>query len=138
MNNGYQTLRAKACDDAENCSVADINFNVLIQNNPISAGKNSLKITSPKTGAATKPFDFPLTVSLQLAKPERAAQISLLARSSDGTITTLKNISRPADKNISLLWDAAPPIGTYVLYSELQDWNGDNLKSNEVKIIISE
>ncbi|MFA5184796.1 MAG: penicillin-binding protein [Patescibacteria group bacterium] len=138
LGNGYQTLRVRACDDLENCSEAKINFNVLIKNNPISASKNSIRISSPKTGTAAKLTDFPLTVSLQIERPERAAQAVLLARSADGTITTLKSANQPTNKNFDLFWDTAPPPATYTLYAELRDWNGDRLKSNEVKIIIGE
>ncbi|MFA5155683.1 MAG: penicillin-binding protein [Patescibacteria group bacterium] len=138
LNNGYQTLLVKACDDAENCGEAKINFNVLIPNNPISAGKNSLKITAPSTGAAARGIDFPLAISLQLDKPNRTAGLDLLARSQDGTITTLKTAGAPSGQTIILSWDNAPPPGTYTIYGALHDWSGDEIKSNEVKIIVSQ
>jgi membrane carboxypeptidase/penicillin-binding protein PbpC len=136
LNNGYHNLMAKACDDVENCSQTKVNFNVLITNNPISSGKNSLKITSPSPGAAVQSSDFPLAVKLQISKPERTNQITLLSRSNDGTITTLKNVTSPGGDNLDLTWDNSPPAGTYALYCELQDWNGDIIKSNEIKITI--
>ena len=136
INNGYQSLSVKTCDDTENCSEAKINFNVLIKNNPIGGTKNSLKILSPTRGTTAKTTDFPLPVILQIAVPERTAQISLLARSEDGTITTLKNISNPSTKTPTVSWENAPPAGTYTIYCELQDWNGDTIKSNEINITI--
>lgn len=137
LNNGYQSLTVKTCDDTENCSQANINFNILIKNNPISGGKNYLKIVSPTMGTAVKTTDFPLYISLQLEVPERVAQISLLARSEDGTLTTLKNTDTPLNKSFPLIWDNAPPLGLYTIYGELKDWNGDTIKSNEVKLNIN-
>lgn len=137
LSNGYQSLTVKACDDTENCSETNINFNVLIKNNPINGNKNSLKITGLNTGVVAKAIDFPLAMNLQIAVPERVFQINLLARGSDGTLTTLKNISHPDNKNISVSWDNIPPPGVYILYGELSDWSGDLVRSNEIKINVN-
>jgi len=137
LNNGYQSLTIKACDDTENCSEESVNFNVLIKNNPINGNKNSLKITGLDTGVIAKAIDFPLTMNLQVVTPARVFQINLLARGTDGTITTLKIINHLENKNISVSWDNVPPSGVYVLYGELRDWNGDFVKSNEVKINVN-
>jgi len=137
LSNGYQSLTVKACDDTENCSETNINFNVLIKNNPINGNKNSLKITGLNTGVVAKAIDFPLAMNLQIAVPERVFQINLLARGADGTITTLKTISSPGNKNISVSWDNIPPSGVYILYGELNDWSGDLVRSNEIKINVN-
>ncbi len=137
LNNGYQTLKARVCDNTESCSETSVNFNVLIPNNQVSAGRNSVRITSPTAGTAARGIDFPLPVKLQIVRLARAAQIDLLVKSSDGTITTLKNTDSITGENPQLTWDTAPPPGVYILYAELHDWNGDIIKSNDIKIVIS-
>ena len=134
LNNGYQSLKVRACNDLENCGETTTNFNVLIPNNPINTGKNSLKIINPSAGITAKSIDFPLPIKIQVAKPERTTQINVLVRGVDGTITTIENINNPGEKNLNLTWKTFPPVGAYALYAELQDWNGDKLVSNEIKI----
>jgi 1A family penicillin-binding protein len=139
LNNGYQTLKVRVCDNLENCSEAKANFNLLLKNNPIGAGKNSLKLISPSSGLAAGTIDFPLTVQLQIGNSERTASVQLLIRSSlNGAVTPLKNKNDSVEKNLEIVWTEAPPAGEYFLYAELHDWKGDIIKSNEVKIIISQ
>jgi 1A family penicillin-binding protein len=138
LNNGYHTLKVRACDDTENCGETAADFNVLIKNNPVSAAKNSLKISSPGNGTAAGAIDFPLSVKLEIGQPERAAGINLLVRSlTSGATATVKNQGAPESGSPVLSWDKAPPAGAYALYAELLDWNGDKIKSNEVKVTVN-
>ena len=135
LNNGYHKLTVKACDESEVCGEASLTFNLLINNNPITANKNSIRITSPLSGVSAKKTDFPLNFSLQTTKPERTAQINLLSKDlASGNITTIKNNLVPNDKVLITAWEFAPPSGNYAVYAELADWNGDRIKSGEIKI----
>lgn len=136
LNNGYHKLTVRACDELESCGETSVTFNLLINNNPISSSKNSLKITSPLTGVIAKKIDFPLSFKLQITRPERVAQINLLARNgTDGSLTTIKNNLTTSGKTLDVSWETAPPAGTYFIYAEMSDWNGDKIKSNEIKVI---
>jgi 1A family penicillin-binding protein len=138
LNNGYHKLTVKACDELEVCGEANLTFNLLINNNPITSNKNSIKITSPLSGASTKKIDFPLSFSLQITRPERTAQINLLAKDlASGNITTIKNNLEPTDKTLTAVWESSPPSGSYIVYAELSDWNGDRIKSGEIKINVN-
>lgn len=90
LNNGYQTLRIRACDDIENCSEENINFNLLIKNNPVPISKNTIKLTYPKSSLALNAADFPLITKFQISHPERIAQINLIIRDVAGKLSTLK------------------------------------------------
>lgn len=136
LNNGYQSLRVRSCDNLENCSEVNTNFNVLISNNPVNAGKNSIKISQPGTNNNLSANNFPVPIKVEISNPERAYQINLLARSSDGTITTINTINSPNEKTFNLNWKLSPPAGEYTLYAELQDWSGENINSNEININI--
>ncbi len=137
LSNGYQTLSAKACDDVENCTSVNINFNLLIKNNPVSTGKNAVKISGLTSGAALNTSNFPSNINLQIDHPERTASVDLLLRRTDTGVTslikTLNNLSGSAN---TVSWDTLPTPGSYAVYAELHDWNGDNLKSNEITISI--
>ena len=136
LPNGYQTLSAKVCDDIENCTEAAINFNLLIKNNSVTTGKNSIALTSPASNLALNMIDFPLSINFRIGRPERAAQIKLILRANDGKISVLKTLSNLTENNITLLWDASPATGNYVIFGELHDWNGDIIKSGEINLNI--
>jgi 1A family penicillin-binding protein len=137
LGNGYQTLKVKACDDVENCSEQTVIFNFLIKNNPISSGKNSLKLTAPKSGLALSKGDFPLNITFKIDHPERLAQLNLMIRDKDNNLITGKTITSASTATVDLLWDSYPASGTYSIFGELHDWNGDIIKSNEATVTIN-
>jgi membrane carboxypeptidase/penicillin-binding protein PbpC len=137
LANGYQTLLVKVCDDVENCTEDFVNFNLLIKNNPITTGKNSLTLVSPTSNLALNSIDFPLAVKFEIGRPERVAQIKLLLRSADGKISVLKTISELHENNLSFFWETAPSPGNYTILGELRDWNGDIIKSNETSLSVN-
>lgn len=138
LSNGYQTLKVKTCDDVENCLEKTVDFNLLIKNNPVTAGKNSLKIVDPSSGLAVNTIDFPLKINLLIARPERTAKINLLVVGGDSKVSIVKTITNFNDNNLETTWDVGPTPGVYSLYGEAYDWNGDILKSNELKISVGQ
>jgi len=137
LNNGYHTLKVRACDDIENCSETSVNFNVLIKNNSVSASKNTLNLTSPASGTAINSIDFPLPISFTAKRPERISQINLMMRDKDGKISNIKNSTESGVGSLNFSWDTAPVAGDYTIYGELHDWNGDVIRSNETKITVN-
>ena len=136
LNNGYHTLKAVVCDNSEACSEASASFNLNISNNPISAGKGSISISSPSSGTVLKSGSFPLTIKIELSRPERAASINIMVKNvATGNLTNLSDINGGQAK-ISASWETPPPDGDYTLYAQLNDWNGDVIKSNEIKITV--
>jgi 1A family penicillin-binding protein len=134
LNNGYQTLRVVTCNNAENCAETSVSFNLNIFNNPISTGKGDLKITSPASNTNIKASSFPLHVQLEITRPERTASVNILVKNiSTGNLTTLGDLTSPPAAT-EFLWQNAPPAGTYLLYAQLNDWNGDIIQSNEINL----
>ena len=137
LNNGYHSLRARACDDVENCSEITINFNLLIKNNPVTTGKNSLALISPSSGGALNTIDFPLTVVFRVNKPLGVAKINLMARGGDGKTIIIKTITGLTTNQNNVSWETPPTPGTYSVFGELHDWNGDTVKSKEIFLTIN-
>jgi 1A family penicillin-binding protein len=138
LNNGYHTLKARACDDVENCTEETIDFNLAIKNNPVSPGKNSIKITNPGSGLAITGIDFPISISAQIGNPWRTARIDLIFKNqSDGLITNLKTIRDGIGGTITTTWDSSPGPTSGDLYFNLYDWGGSIIKSNLIKATIS-
>ncbi|MFA6530033.1 MAG: penicillin-binding protein [Patescibacteria group bacterium] len=134
LNNGYHALKAVVCDSLENCGEASVNFNLSIKNNPVSVSKGSIKISGPSSGASLDSSSFPLPLKLEISRPERTASINVFVKNSaNGNLTNLKDINNPSSV-IDMLWETPPPAGTYLLYAQLNDWNGDTIKSNEIEV----
>jgi len=134
LNNGYHALKAVVCDSTENCGETAVNFNLNIKNNPVNPGKGSLKIINPPSGASLKANSFPLSIKLDIGQPTRTASINVFVKNiSNGTLTNLKDINNPSSP-MEIFWETPPPIGNYLLYARLNDWNGDITKSNEIEL----
>jgi len=139
LSNGYQALSAKVCDDIDNCTTEVINFNLLIKNNPVNTGKNSLKLLYPNNGLALNPIDFPITLKFQISKPKKAAKLSVFYRDyATGKTELIKEVTNLSEESFNISWDVAPPSGTYSLLASLADWSGETLKSNEAKVTIGQ
>lgn len=134
LANGYHSLRVRACDDQENCGEESVNFNLLIKNNPAGTGKNSISLGGLPSGSAVKEIDFPLSFYLSVEQPEKTARIKLLAENGAEKII-IKNLLGPFSENINSSWTDYPPTGIYDVSAELYGWNGEQIKSNEIKII---
>ncbi len=137
LSNGYHSLRAKACDDVENCNEITINFNLLIKNNPVTAGKNSLSIITPVSGVALNSIDFPLSIVFQVGKPLGAAKVNLMIKGADGKTSVIKSLSGLTANQNAFSWETPPAPGTYSLFGELYDWSGDTIKSKEASLIVN-
>jgi len=139
LNNGYQTLMVKTCDDVENCSQKNINFNLLINNNSVDAEKNTISLSgSIINGLTINTVDFPLSVSLNISKPTRVAKIDLIIKNTASeTPTVINTLKKLTNKTIQIYWPSAPNPGTYNLYAELSDWDGSVIKSNEATITVN-
>ncbi len=134
LSNGYHTLKAVICDNAENCSESVVNFNLNIKNNPVSSSKASAKIIAPTNNTSLKSSSFPLIIKMEVANADRAASIHLFAKNTaTGNLTTLKDINNPGPA-LEYSWEIAPPVGNYLLYSLLNDWNGETTRSNEIEV----
>jgi len=134
LSNGYQNLKARACDDVGNCGETAIDFNFLIKNGR-QAEKTEIIIKQPTSGAALSQIDFPLNVGLQIKGYKQTAKINLLLKN-DGVPKIVASIQNPNNENASIIWNDPPGSGEYTIYAELYDWNGGSKNSNEIKVVI--
>ncbi|MFA5131583.1 MAG: PBP1A family penicillin-binding protein [Patescibacteria group bacterium] len=136
LTNGYQSLRVHVCDDIENCTDATINFNLLINNNPVAATNNSIALISPNSGLALNSIDFPLPITFNLSHPESVASVSLIAKDAAGKLSAIGSARPPFSNSLTLPWTKVTSTGSYSVYGELHDWNGDIIPSNVVGVTI--
>ena len=137
LSNGYHNLKVRVCDDVLNCEEKSLNFNLLIKDNPVINTKNSLTITYPSSGLALNSNDFPLPVSFSVKQSDRISQIKFFLKDESEKTTHLQTIIDNISTNNSLSINSSPPPGTYHLFGELYDWNGDVIKSEETVLVIN-
>ena len=136
LNNGSHSLKAVICDNSEGCSEATVNFDINLSNNPINSSKNSIKISNLSSETSLKNSSFPMIIKMNIENPKRTASINIYAKNLlGGNLTNLKDINNPSAAP-EFLWETPPPAGNYIIYAQLNDWNGDIIKSDEIKIIM--
>jgi hypothetical protein len=137
LNNGYQTLLVKSCDNAENCSEAKLDFNLFLKNNPIPASQNTVKISSPLNGTILSKEASLINVRLQVKIPERVFLVKIIAKNTtDNKLIDLGQTDKLTDKTIDISLNNPIPVGSWSLYCELTDWSGQIIKSNEVGLVV--
>jgi membrane peptidoglycan carboxypeptidase len=137
LSNGYHSLKVRVCDDVLNCTDQTINFNVLIKDNPITTIKNSLQITYPSSGLALNSNDFPLPLNFSISLPNRVSQIKFFLKNEANQASHFQTAIDNLNTNNAITFNSPPDPGTYYLFGELYDWNGDVIKSEEIVLVVN-
>lgn len=136
LKNGFHKLSVRACDDVDNCTTKNVEFN-LILSDEIKLNDFSITIDSPPSGLALNNIDFPLEISHRIEAPESVAEILVYYQAENGEETILQKIS-PVNFNIAVAsWQSAPPTGTYKLWSRALSWDGKTKDSPVVSLYIN-
>lgn len=137
INNGYQKIKVRVCDDVKNCSTDEINFNFLIKDNQVSSAKNTISIISPHSGIAVNQQDFPIPITINITNPSRAARIRLIQKDDLGNTKQLNSIDNNISFQNTLSWENPKNSGNYKIVGELSDWNGDIIVSQEITAVVN-
>lgn len=131
LNNGFHNLKARGCDDVDNCSTAELEFNLSLKN---STKQEDLKfsIFNPKNGLSLLDSDFPVSIDLSLNSPKQVAQINCYQNNQ--IFTTIQPVNNIV---VNTQWNEIPSTGTYSIYCETNNWSGEKQKTNEILLNIN-
>lgn len=135
LKNGYHNLTVRVCDDIDNCSTQNLEFNLLLD----SEQKNTdiSLIWADPTSLEIATTSFPVVFRLTTTNPDQTAKINLFYSNPDGSDQKLISSVAPITSNPeSLTWQSPPVGGNYKLYGEALGWNGQLIKSEEKYITI--
>ena len=135
LKNGYHNLTIKACDDVDNCSTQNLEFNLLLneEQKNIDIGLIWIDPVSPEIATT----GFPTTFRLTTTNIDQTAKINLSYSNLDGSEQKLIASVAPIINNPETFTWLTPPIsGNYKLYGEAIGWNGQLIKSEEKYITI--
>ncbi len=138
LPNGFHNLKVKVCDDIDNCSEKNLEFNLILdkiqKNNDIG-----LSWTEFSDGLALNNIDFPLSLKMNVTNPSQIAKVNFYYQADGSDKKILIKSHMPIDTDlIEIFWTNAPQAGTYKLFAEAIGWNNQLKKSKEITVTISD
>lgn len=134
LNNGYHKLEIKVCDDIDNCSVKFLDFNLALEN-ANQRGEIKVSWLEPANGLAVSKFDFPLQLAVNIANYNQVIKADFYYKINNES--RLISSVAPAGNNVSTVWNECPAAGVYTIYCEISGWNSQNIKSEEIIIVVA-
>jgi len=136
LENGFHTLKVRACDDIDNCSIDTVEFNLILD----EATRNeqiSVKLTSPGNGWAVTNVDFPLPIKFSINQPEKVSKVDVYYFPENNPARKKIATFNPDSSEVSTTWRSIPESGTYKVYAEVEAENNELIKTNEIIIVVN-
>lgn len=134
LNNGFHKLKVRVCDDIDNCSEQELEFNFILSDN-----QNKIltaNLIEPSSNATLASSSFPVSVEIRVNDPNLLAGATLYYISENGSPTLINSSVGASSDVVDLSWPTAPVSGSYQIYAETYSWSGDNVKTNPITITI--
>lgn len=137
LPNGFYNLKATVCDDIDNCTTKEIEFNFILPNNNNSPDL-SYSLSEPSGPTTLTNNDFPYNLAVNVNYPNQIAKVSFYYLPKNGDSPTLISTANSnGNKTIYSKWSNIPASGNYKIYAELVTWTKKILKTDEVNININ-
>ena len=136
LNNGFHKLKARVCDDVDNCSEKEIEFNLILENN--QAKKIEASIIEPSGDTSLNKGSYPLNVKVKVNDAGQLAKTILFYQPENGSPTQISSQVGASGDTVELSWKDAPAAGNYQLFAEVYSWSGSNVKTAPINISVSE
>ncbi|NTV51336.1 MAG: hypothetical protein HGA69_00670 [Desulfobulbaceae bacterium] len=136
LENGFHNIKVRACDDINNCSEAESEFNLSLPNNLDRAEGAETILKSITSGQMIKKTDFPYQIDLSSENYQNIASINISLINASSTKTSIGKIQNIEDNDFSFIWIKAPDKGKYEMVIETLGWRKDiiNTINTSVKI----
>ena len=137
LNNGFYNLTIQACDNVDNCSAKNIEFNLILDETKKdeTLGINWNNFNNEATFSKN---NFPLELRVNLTNPTQTAKIIFYLKEADNNISAITS-SQLFDNSLGLaVWQTPVETGEYQLWAEAIGWNKQTAESGEIKIFITD
>jgi len=124
LPNGYHKLKVRVCDDIDNCSEKEFNFNLSLSTKPENQNIG-IKWSSPSGALIVGNTDFPLPLIFNLTNPSAIKKIEVY-REKDGQIEIISGAASISDSAAVAFWKYYPEGGVYKIYAKAYNWINDN------------
>lgn len=131
VSNGSHELKAMAFDDLDNFKEDIININIQVEENQRDF---NLVWINPSSGDNISSSDLPITLELNLDKPNKVKKIDFYYLDPDNKSQWFGYIENPTINNLSIQWGQDLITGVYKLYLVVKD-SEDNLMTTPPIIV---
>ena len=129
--NGISTLRVVALDDVGNRDQAFIDLN--LEFSPIDSG---IVWSKPNSGAILTKESFPLSLVLEVRRPENIDSAYFYVEKSDASKIYINTTRLPATNTIATQWTSYPGAGIYTFYVVINNKDGFAYQSDRIMVEI--
>ncbi len=136
LNNGFHKLNIRVCDDIDNCSEKEMEFNLILESN--QAKKIEATMIEPSGGISLNSANFPLSVKIKVNDSSQLAKTILFYQAENGNPTQISSQTGANGNTVELVWKNAPAAGIYRLFAEVYSWSGSSVKTDPININVSE
>jgi hypothetical protein len=138
LANGLYNLKARMCDDIDNCATDNVEFNLIVSNNNNSNKEVAVKLLEPANGLAINNIDFPLRVVAAVDNANAVARANFFYTDSAGNAAKeIAASSHITDGEITVAWKKIPPTGTYKIYCEIITWDKRSIKTPGTSLVVN-
>jgi 1A family penicillin-binding protein len=137
MPNGFYNLKVMACDDIDNCTTKNVEFNLILPTNQIYKELN-VKLIEPTNGLAVSNIDFPLSIRVNVNNPGQVAKANFFYQNEIDKITIpITTVQKIIGNEIVGVWEKIPTSGNYKIYCEIITWDKKTQKSVSANLVIN-
>ncbi|MDD4995134.1 MAG: transglycosylase domain-containing protein [Patescibacteria group bacterium] len=129
VDKGFHALRARAFDDIDNSEVDEITINLLAEKIPLE-----ILFTNPEAGDVVLQNEFPLPVTAELSDISNIKKIDFYWGENEFYGTLIGSVVAPSENVMTVSWGIAPRPGSYRLWLEAEDLNGQRTKSEVIVV----
>ncbi len=138
LKNGQHKLKVKFCDDIDNCSASELNFNLAIDDEKRILIKSNLDWISPANGLALNNIDFPLSLQVSIGNPEQIRNLTFyFLKKGESTSEIIQTLNSINSKDVIYNWEQVPVSGEYNIYAEVEMLDNQLVRNNGVNIIVN-
>ncbi len=135
LDNGFHNLKIIACDDIDNCSQKEVEFNLNLSNNTDKNTSASISLVSPTNGLKINKKEFPLDLLFTITNPQNVAKIEIYG----GTEQDKKNIGIIQGIETETITYSLKNInseGFYTITYEAYNWKKEKLNTGSLQLEI--
>ena len=129
--NGISTLRVVALDDVGNRDQAFIDLNL-----EFSSIEEGIVWSKPNSGAILTKESFPLSLVLEVRRPENIDSAYFYVEKSDASKIYINTTRLPATNTIATQWTSYPGAGIYTFYVVINNKDGFAYQSDRIMVEI--
>lgn len=134
LPNGYYSLAANVCLVTEVCTTVTKEINILNSGNQVVYKDNSINISSPDNSSTISWSQLPVKIKASVKEASQLSSLKIYYNAGQDD-TLIASVGEAYD-TFEMPW-YPPLIGDYKLFIIGQQWDGKEIRSNEVEITVN-